>query len=80
MTRLWQLFLLALESLRRARLRAALTTAGIAIATGALVSMIAFASDCSAKRSGRSRSSACSTTSTSPRARVVPPTRGRPPC
>ncbi len=43
MTRLWQLFLLALESLRRARLRAALTTAGIAIATGALVSMIAFA-------------------------------------
>ena len=41
--RLWQLFLLALESLRRSRLRAALTMAGIAIATGALVSMFAFA-------------------------------------
>jgi ABC-type antimicrobial peptide transport system permease subunit len=41
--RFWQLFLLAVESLRRARLRAALTTAGIAIACGALVSMISFA-------------------------------------
>lgn len=43
MTRLWQLFLLALESLRRSRLRATLTAAGIAIATGALVSMFSFA-------------------------------------
>lgn len=41
--RLWQLFLLAVESMRRARLRVALTAIGISVATGALVSMISFA-------------------------------------
>src|SRR6516162_3022161 len=43
MRRAWELSLLALGSLRRTPLRVALTSTGIAIATGALVSMVGFA-------------------------------------
>ncbi len=41
--RFWQLVGLALDGIRRTPLRAALTAAGVAIATGALVAMVAFA-------------------------------------
>ena len=41
--RAWELVKLALEGVRRTPLRIALTAAGIAIATGALLSMVAFA-------------------------------------
>jgi putative ABC transport system permease protein len=41
--RLWQLILLALDGVRRTPLRVTLTSAGVAIATGALVSMVGFA-------------------------------------
>src|SRR6266481_6026493 len=43
MRRLWELSLLAAGGLSRAPLRAALTSLGVAIATGALVSMVGFA-------------------------------------
>lgn len=42
--RLWELLKLALEAARRTPLRIALTAIGVAIATGALVSMVGFAS------------------------------------
>jgi putative ABC transport system permease protein len=41
--RWWELTRLALDGVRRTPLRVALTSAGVAIATGALVSMVAFA-------------------------------------
>ncbi len=41
--RIWKIVLLALGSLRRTPLRAALTSLGVTIASGALVSMVAFA-------------------------------------
>ena len=41
--RWWELVKLALEGIRRTPLRAALTAVGIAIATGALLSLVAFA-------------------------------------
>jgi putative ABC transport system permease protein len=43
MRRLWELLKLALEGLRRTPLRVMLTSSGVAIATGALVSMVGFA-------------------------------------
>jgi putative ABC transport system permease protein len=43
MRRAWELCHLAINSLRRTPLRVALTSSGIAIATGALVSMVGFA-------------------------------------
>lgn len=43
MMRTWKIILTALEGLRRTRLRVALTSLGVAIAAGALVSMVAFA-------------------------------------
>lgn len=41
--RTWELIRLALEALRRTPLRAILTTAGVAIACGSLIAMVAFA-------------------------------------
>ena len=41
--RLWELFRLALGGVRRTPLRVTLTALGVAIATGALVSMVGFA-------------------------------------
>jgi len=41
--RTWEIVRVALEGIRRTPLRIALTAAGVAIATGALLSMIAFA-------------------------------------
>ena len=40
--RLWELVKLALEGIRRTPLRTSLTSLGVAIATGALVAMVAF--------------------------------------
>jgi putative ABC transport system permease protein len=49
MRRFWELFLLALGNLRRRPMRLTLTATGIAIATGALVSMVGFALGLQAK-------------------------------
>ncbi len=41
--RMWRIVLLALGGVRRSRLRVSLTTLGVAVASGALVTMVAFA-------------------------------------